>query len=944
VRHADADTDHGGSSVSKSFGAVPAAGKMPLMPGLIMRKGPSPGVRFSLEGKLILGRHRNADVVIQDLGASRRHAAVIARGGAFRVLDLGSTNGTYLNGRPIHGEEALQDGDRIRIGEEEFEFVLHDSSSGGTATSSLETAPLERRSGGVPTPFENGEDLPRDLGKFILLEHLGRGGMGDVYRARERAGGPMLAIKLIRSEIGRRESFLDYFHNREAVFAREIDHPNIIRIFEHGVIANRHFIAMEYVPGESLQERIARGPIPFDEALEILRQVACGLSAAHRRGVVHSDIKPGNILIFRGSGAPSGPNGSEATGDGREGEVVLEFPGVSGDLGGATLRLDGALREEIRRRAGDPQQDILLDPPYFARPSETQFLLHYWETLRDGGGHLLLVTGEPGAGRKRLLSEFVKDLGLEGTIPGVFVTPPARLIELDVSRVEGIPLLYQRLFPDRAPIEHPSRESIDEIVQVFEASEEPTVVRVLSFEEATPLACELLQGLLRILPRKQILMIATIDPERSARHSTLKSMLASAGNRVKELYLRPLTAYQIGRFLQELFREPLRQDLLADDLHRLSGGNFSRLLEAVRGLFEKGLLRFDRPAGRVVYQRSLRDLELEEGKQFYDRYRAFGKMQRQVVEHAAFIGPDFLFDTLQKFCEIDETALFFIVRDLLSQGFVTEPSRTWYRFTNEAFQRYVAGLVPPRDRSRLHQRVAWLLDEAPIGPSPDLWRLRAFHWERAGEPGKAVHLLLEGAHLARNRYEVDLARQMYQEILRVYRSLAADESKRRAVTSELRSWFHREANWYEVLGSLGEEQVEVRVKITDFGISFKMQAEDGFNIDQRVPLGTPRYLAPERVRREVGGPKADIFALGVIAYEMIAGIPPFPGLKGIDVMKANLTREIPVPAPPSESAPAEFAALFHGMVEPDPDLRWDAERVLRTVGKMQFEKRLKGNA
>ncbi len=913
------------------------------MPGLIMRKGPSPGVRFSVEGKLILGRHRNADVVIQDLGASRRHAAVIARAGAFRVVDLGSTNGTYLNGRPVQREETLQDGDRIRIGEEEFEFVLYDSAAGEAATSSLETAPLERRAGGPSTPFENGVDLPLDLGKFILLEHLGRGGMGDVYRARERAGGPMLAIKLIRSEIGRRESFLDYFHNREAVFAREIDHPNIIRIFEHGVIANRHFIAMEYVPGESLQHRIARGPIPFEEALEILRQVACGLAAAHRRGVVHSDIKPGNILIFRGSAGPSGSNGGETVDEGREGAVVLEFPGPPVP-GGATLRLDGALREEIRRRAGDTQQDLLLDPPYFARPSEMRFLLHYWETLRDGGGHILLVAGEPGAGRKRLLSEFVKDLGLEGTIPGAFVTPPARLIELDVSRVEGIPLLYQRLFPDRAPIEHPTRESIDEIVRAIEAEAEPMVVRLLSFEEATPLAGELLQGLLHLLPHRQILMIATIDPERLARHSALKSNLTSAGNRVKELYLRPLTAYQIGRFLQELFREPLRQDLLADDLHRLSGGNFSRLLETVRGLFQKGLLRFDRPSGRIVYQRSLRDLELEEGKQFYDRYRAFGKMQRQVVEHAAFVGPGFLFDTLQKFCEIDETALFFIVRDLLGQGFITEPSRTWFRFTNEAFQRYVAGLVPARDRPRLHQRVAWLLDEAPVGPSPELWRLRAFHWEQAGEPGKAVHLLLEGAHLARNRYEVDFARQMYQEILRVYRSLAADESQRRSVTTELRSWFHREANWYEVLGSLGEEQVQVRVKITDFGISFKVQTEDGFNIDQRVPLGTPRYLAPERVRREIGGPKADIFALGVIAYEMIAGVPPFPGLKGADVMKANLTREIPVPAPPAESVPAEFAALFRGVVELDPDLRWDAERVLRTVGKMQFEKRLRGNA
>ena len=108
-------------------------------------------------------------------------------------------------------------------------------------------------------------------------------------------------------------------------------------------------------------------------------------------------------------------------------------------------------------------------------------------------------------------------------------------------------------------------------------------------------------------------------------------------------------------------------------------------------------------------------------------------------------------------------------------------------------------------------------------------------------------------------------------------------------------------------------------------------------VEGPIPLGTPRYLAPERVRRDQGGPKSDIFALGIIAYEMIAGEPPFPKRKGLEAMRANLLEEIPDPRPREGRLPPGFLELFRGMVEKDPDLRWDAERVLRTMEWMQLD-------
>jgi serine/threonine protein kinase len=204
-----------------------------------------------------------------------------------------------------------------------------------------------------------------------------------------------------------------------------------------------------------------------------------------------------------------------------------------------------------------------------------------------------------------------------------------------------------------------------------------------------------------------------------------------------------------------------------------------------------------------------------------------------------------------------------------------------------------------------------------------------------------VECYLEGAHLAGNVYQADLAREMYQEILRIYRELARREVPRREVTGVLKSWFGRDGNWYKILGDLGAEQGEANVKIADFGISFRTADEErGYPVGHRPALGTPRYLAPERGEGQRGGPRSDIFSLGLIAYEMVCGETVFPALKGKGLLAAY--RKTPVRLPPSELArfPEGFASLVEGMLEINPERRWDAERVIREVVRLQFEYRM----
>ena len=124
------------------------------------------------------------------------------------------------------------------------------------------------------------------LGPYYILEKIGVGGMGEVYRARDERLGRDVAIKVSS------ERFNERFE-REAKLVASLNHHNICSLFDVGP----NFLVMELIDGPTLAERIAEGPIPVDEALHIAAQVAEGLQAAHDNGIVHRDLKPGNIKI-----------------------------------------------------------------------------------------------------------------------------------------------------------------------------------------------------------------------------------------------------------------------------------------------------------------------------------------------------------------------------------------------------------------------------------------------------------------------------------------------------------------------------------------------------------------------------------------------------------------------------------------------------------------------
>ena len=135
------------------------------------------------------------------------------------------------------------------------------------------------------------------LGKFEILDELGRGGFGVVYNARDKALNRLVAIQILHPNLVNDPSFLARF-KQEAQIAANLDHSNLVPVYDFGESKGRYYIVMGYMPRGSLKDLLKReGSLSKERALEILEQIGAGLSYAHRKGVIHRDLKPGNILF-----------------------------------------------------------------------------------------------------------------------------------------------------------------------------------------------------------------------------------------------------------------------------------------------------------------------------------------------------------------------------------------------------------------------------------------------------------------------------------------------------------------------------------------------------------------------------------------------------------------------------------------------------------------------
>jgi serine/threonine protein kinase len=226
------------------------------------------------------------------------------------------------------------------------------------------------------------------LGPYRIEARLGQGGMGMVFRARHDDG-RTVALKVLREELAADEAFRRRLA-REARAAAGASHPNLAPVLEAGEADGRLYLAVRFVDGRSLAERLAaRGPLPVDQVVRLAAEVGAGLDALHRRGIVHRDVKSANILLAADGTAVLGDFGLAKS----RAWTVLTRPGqVLGTL-------DYLAPELIRGEPAGPLSDLYAlgcvlyeclagAPPFAGRG-----------VLRIGMAHLEEEPGDPAAGR-----------------------------------------------------------------------------------------------------------------------------------------------------------------------------------------------------------------------------------------------------------------------------------------------------------------------------------------------------------------------------------------------------------------------------------------------------------------------------------------------------------------------------------------------------------------
>ncbi|MEN8149640.1 MAG: FHA domain-containing serine/threonine-protein kinase [Planctomycetota bacterium] len=243
------------------------------MPILVFERGENKGESLKLQPgqRYVFGRDPANNVTLADPLTSRRHFQVEGDADSFRLTDLESTNGTYLNDEKV-ASAALKVGDKIQAGDTIVSFL---------------TDQKEETAQGL---------VGKTLGGYKILERVGRGGMGTVYKANQLSLNRIVALKVLSARLLKDDKFIDRFKS-EARSAGGLNHPNIVGVYDVGTEGGLHFFSMEFMDGGSIQDELGRdGKLSWEDTLECLQQLSRALVFAERKDIIHRDVKPDNLM------------------------------------------------------------------------------------------------------------------------------------------------------------------------------------------------------------------------------------------------------------------------------------------------------------------------------------------------------------------------------------------------------------------------------------------------------------------------------------------------------------------------------------------------------------------------------------------------------------------------------------------------------------------------
>ncbi|MFM8980228.1 MAG: protein kinase domain-containing protein [Planctomycetia bacterium] len=318
---------------------------------LKIEQGQDSGKSFGLKdgGVYVLGRDPASAVRVLDMKVSKAHCEIeVTKDDGVWLRDIGSTQGTHLNGTPVKGDTSIKAGDEIKIGFTVLR-VLGDGAAdvaatanraagapasaqasaptaaapaaaqGPASTSTSASSPAAAASAGKPSgppatapqanttakpaaPAQPKRELPpdalvgKDLGGYRVLKKIGQGGMGSVYIAEQVSLKREVALKVLSERFVADAAFVDQFVN-EARAAGQLNHPNVVQVYDVGQVDGRYFFSMEFVGGGSIEDQVKAKPAEWRTALNWFLDASNALIFASKRGILHRDVKPDNLML-----------------------------------------------------------------------------------------------------------------------------------------------------------------------------------------------------------------------------------------------------------------------------------------------------------------------------------------------------------------------------------------------------------------------------------------------------------------------------------------------------------------------------------------------------------------------------------------------------------------------------------------------------------------------
>ncbi len=273
------------------------------MPRLLIEKGPDRGKSLELKigDQVVVGRDVAANLQLSDVMCSRKHFLIASKGSVFGLKDLGSANGTQVNGKTAEGPVKLAAGDMIQCGETLLSWLAEEGDS---------------KQGGL---------IGQQVGGYRIEMRLGRGAMGTVYKAIQLSLGRVVALKVLSPDLVKDAKFCEMFL-KEARAAGALNHPNIIQVYDVGEEKGQYYFSMEFASkGSVLDQLNSAKRIELPRAVVIIKDACRALDYGERKSLVHRDIKPDNLMVMEDEAVKLGDLGLAMSAQELQGEQAGVF-------------------------------------------------------------------------------------------------------------------------------------------------------------------------------------------------------------------------------------------------------------------------------------------------------------------------------------------------------------------------------------------------------------------------------------------------------------------------------------------------------------------------------------------------------------------------------------------------------------------------------------------